>query len=253
MLSRYVRYIAILLLPIFLAGSVGIAKPIKPRTDKDLFKVTVRILNKDESGGGTGSILESSKRGSVILTNDHVCEVVEKGGVVDPPSHQKTPIRAIKRDSEHDLCLVLVSADLGVDLSIASASPEGGDSAVIAGHPSLMPTIITRGHFSESIMIKVQYGSRECTEEDRQDPKNAFYCMICGRLPLVKEREALVISATIMPGSSGSPVFNDRGEIAAVVFAGRGELGYALAVPLSYIWDFMDRSSVMKWSRVSLN
>jgi hypothetical protein len=51
-----------------------------------------------------------------------------------------------------------------------------------------------------------------------------------------------------MPGSSGSAVFNDRGEIAGLVFAGRGELGYAFSVPQAFIYSFVnDEASTLPY------
>ena len=42
-----------------------------------------------------------------------------------------------------------------------------------------------------------------------------------------------------MPGSSGSAIYNEKGEISALVFAGQGDLGYAFAVPVEYIYAFL--------------
>lgn len=223
----------------------------KPKTNKDFFKVTARILNKEETSGGSAAILKSDKTGSILITNDHVCEIIAKdGGVVDPPSHVKTAIVAIKRDQTHDLCLVWVGQNLGINLDISEKLPELGDEIMIAGHPNLMPLILTHGHVSEKMVVTIQYGIKDCEEEDLKDPQNALYCMIYGKIPIFKTREAQVVSATISPGSSGSAVFNSKGAIVGIVFAGSGPLSYGFVVPLEYVWGFMSRSALMSWQMI---
>lgn len=56
---------------------------------------------------------------------------------------------------------------------------------------------------------------------------------------MVKTYEAILVSATIQPGSSGSAVYNLDGEISAVIFAGAGDFGYGFAVPHSYVYKFL--------------
>src|SRR4051812_8386630 len=45
-------------------------------------EANVMITNRAKTSGGTGLILKSSISESYILTNAHVCGVVEKGGLV---------------------------------------------------------------------------------------------------------------------------------------------------------------------------
>lgn len=194
---------------------MGLDALIHPKTNQELFKVSVMITNMSEDSGGSGVILHSEKDHSLILTNKHVCEGMGPEGLVHDSEHKKHLVNAILLDSRHDLCLLRVSGDLGVDLLLASKDPQPPDDLVIVGHPRLLPTIITKGHFSDATIIPVLDGDK------------------------VVLREAVVASALISPGSSGSPVFNAKGELAGMVFAGFGGLSYGFLVPLEYIRSFV--------------
>jgi S1-C subfamily serine protease len=236
---------ALMLAPSACASS----KYFKPTSNKDMFKVTVEVTNFESTSGGTGSILHSSKYGSEILTNKHVCHLIEHGGLVDPPSHVKILVQDYKEDAEHDLCLIHVAEDLHINLKISDKAPELGDDIVVAGNPSLLPTVITRGHLSEGMVIPIQDGDRPCNDEDKKDPQGALICaMNNDQLPVIIYREAQLITATIMPGSSGSPVFSSKGEIIGVVFAGQQSLSYGLIVPIEAVWHFMAEAAQMQWS-----
>jgi hypothetical protein len=85
-------------------------------------------------------------------------------------------------------------------------------------------------------------GFQKCTEEDMAGP-NGIMCLLLGGIPEVRRYETQVVSATIMPGSSGSAVFNDKGEISALVFAGAGDIGYAMTVPYESIANFVQHEA----------
>lgn len=200
------------------AGIIYLAHDLsfKPTTNQELDKVTVMITNLTGDSGGTGVIYRSSPSKSLILTNGHVCRLLQDfGGIVEGSDHKKHYVTKYRTYAKHDLCLVEVQVNYSINISIAEDSPIFGEDAVITGHPILLPTIVTRGHTSERVIFPIFDDG-------------------------IIIREALVVSATIMPGSSGSGVFNKGGELIGVVFAGQGSLGYALCVPLEYIHDFLD-------------
>ena len=251
MKKRGLFWFVICLSTLLLAARSAAQDPVQfyPKSDADMFKVTVRIMNDAQSSGGTGSILVSNKSGSVVLTNKHVCRLIEHGGVVEAPSHEIYPVKAFKEDTDHDLCLIKINANLGINLVLSEDVPAPGDPAIIAGHPALLPTIVTRGHFSEHMNIHVADGQRDCTEADKASEEHGLECAFTGKVTLEIPREAQLVSATIMPGSSGSPVFNAKGEIAGVVFAGQGQLSYGLIVPLEYLNSFMEAQADMDWTK----
>lgn len=202
-------------------------------------QATVMITNLTRNSGGSGVVLQSSETLSHVLTNAHVCGVVKNGGLVSGTTGRSGFVISYAISKTHDLCLIEVAADLGASTKIAANAPQPYDEATISGHPHLLPNIVTKGHFSGKQVIQVMIGSRPCTLEESQNSDTGLFCALIGRLPVVRSYEAIVVSATIQPGSSGSGIFNSNHELSALVFAGAGDLGYAFAVPHEYISFFL--------------
>jgi S1-C subfamily serine protease len=197
------------------------------------------ITNLSGNSGGSGTIISSNKDYSEILTNSHVCGVVERGGNVITDNGIKHFVTSYKKSSLHDLCLITVAEDLHVASKLAEASPKKYSLSIVSGHPKLLPTIISRGHFSSKLEVSVMIGTRECTVADQQTPATQPFCDLLGKLPIIKTYDAVITSALIQPGSSGSGIFNSNNELSAVVFAGSGDIGYGLAVPYEYVSQFL--------------
>lgn len=204
-------------------------------------EATVMITNVAKNSGGSGVVLSSDATSSTVLTNAHVCGVAKFGGIVTTTGGISGFVSSYKVSATHDLCLITVSADLQASASLAFAAPKKYDRATISGHPRLLPNILTFGHFSEKRIVQVVMGSRACTEEEFENPNTGLFCRFTGHLPIVRTFEAIVVSATIQPGSSGSGIFDADHRLAALVFAGSGDLGYAMAVPYEYIDFFLNR------------
>lgn len=206
--------------------------------NKDLARRTVAITNQEETSGGTGVIVESTPSRSFILTNNHVCEIFQVGGKVITDDGKSHAVAEYRQSLIHDLCLVLVPGNLHVNTKIALNPPADYEPAIVSGHPSLYPTIITRGHFSKKKIIDVMVGTKPCTKTDMDGP-DALLCVFAGGIPVIKSFLSQVISATIKPGSSGSAVYNDRGELSGLVFAGEQGLAYGFIVPYDFIRYFL--------------
>lgn len=211
--------------------------PSHPTSDKELAATTAMITNFAGNSGGTGVVLTSNATESTVLTNKHVCAVVEYGGLVSTDNHRAT-VTSYRESEVHDICLITVNTNLEANTELATNSPDLYTAAIAVGHPQLLNTIVTRGHFSGKEVFDIMIGMRACTEEDQ---KNGFgmLCAILGGFPIIKTYQAQVISATIQPGSSGSAVFNDAGKIAGLVFAGSDPLCYGHIVPLEYLQNFI--------------
>lgn len=206
----------------------------------DVTQSSVKILAGSRRSGGTGVILESGKLGSSILTNSHVCGLVEKGGLVETTKgiHR---VSSYQHSRYHDLCLIKVKANLGINTKVASRHPRSYyEKAFISGHPSLLPNVVTSGHFSGNQIIQVMTGFKKCTAEDMSNPNLGLMCLLLGGIPIVKEYESTLVTATIMPGSSGSGVFNSDMELSGLAFAGSGSLGYAWTVPYEDVNYFLE-------------
>lgn len=217
-----------------------------PTNAKEFAKTSVKIVNKRLTSGGSGVILESTSSGSKILTNKHVCRLIEDGGYVLDLKGQEFQIKEYKKYSKHDLCMVKVAYDMGVNTVVATFRPDYFSKAFISGHPALMPPVLTTGNFSGREIIRLVTGFRKCTKKDRK--KYTLYCILLGGVPVIELFESQLVTGTIMPGSSGSGVFDSDGAIGGLVFAGRSkELSYAYIVPHEYIADFVQNEDNYKW------
>lgn len=221
------KSVAIVFLSI--AGILTIVSRAQPDMTRNLIESSVMIVNLEENRGGSGVILKSTPSASYVLTNGHVCRAVEGGGVVKTYDHETHLIMSAVQATNHDLCLITVMADLKANTRVADTAAPLGAKAYISGHPTLLPTIITTGHFAGRKLISVGEPDPSCG--------GGIFAFLCP--PKVKLYETEVVSATISPGSSGSGVFNERGELSGLVFAGRGDLGYAMTVPLEFISMFL--------------
>lgn len=211
-----------------------------PPTNFEISRNTAMVTTLGQTSGGSGTVIRSFPSESYILTNSHVCGAIENGGLVTTTTGKKAQIVNYRRATVHDLCMVKVAEDLGTPpLKIAKHAPKPYDDEIISGYPALYPNIVTRGHFAGKQRILVNIGFRDCTDQEKADPVMGVLCAFVGKVPELKNYEAMVGSATIMPGSSGSGVFNNKGQLSGVVFAGQGEIGYGLLVPLEYVHLFL--------------
>lgn len=215
-----------------------------PKTTAEFAKTSVKLVSK-RGGGGSGVVLESNKNESIILTNRHVCRLVTQGGIVVREGERHW-VTHYKMSKNHDLCLVKVNADMGINTKVASEAPTKYTKAFISGHPHLLPHVLTQGNFSGRIFINLVVALRKCTQADyskarrARDMRTMLMCMFYGGLPVTQTFDSQLVTGTILPGSSGSAVFNEKGEISGLVFAsGSRELSYALVVPQPYVYHFV--------------
>lgn len=219
--------------------------PRKPVNNSEYAKTAVMITSDAETSGGTGVILDSHPGVSHVLTNKHVCQLVQIGGKVITDNGQKYPVDSYRVYTKHDLCLIEVNADLHVNTKVANHPPEDYETSIVVGHPALLPTMITVGHFSQQRMINLMVDLEKCdgSEESEDD---MMMCLFMGGKPVLKTFQAQVTSSLIMPGSSGSAVFNSKGEVAGLIFAGNKDLSYGFLVPWAYVHDFLKHQTRYK-------
>lgn len=211
---------------------------VTPTTNKGLARTSVMITNMVGNSGGSGVVISSSATESRVLTNHHVCHLAENGALVVSDT-VKAMVVSYQVSDYHDLCLIKVNANLGVSTKVATHEPALYSESIVVGHPALYPTVISRGNFAKELIVQVMTGFKPCTEEDLVGD-NAMFCIFLGGIPVIKTYEAQLTSSLIMPGSSGSPVFNEAGEVSGLVFAGSGDIGFGLLVPLDYVSYFVN-------------
>ncbi len=215
---------------------VGCSTQSLPRTIPQYARTSAMITLESKRAGGSGVILQSTAGASYVLTNKHVCQLIQVGGVVT--TDQGTyPVNSYRVYTKHDLCLIEVLANLHQNNKIADSAPRSYSRIVVAGHPHLLPTMVTAGHFADHMSIQILVDTKPCDGTEKGE--EAFMCLLSGSKPVVVTLEAQPTTALIMPGSSGSGAFNDKGEVAGLVFAGSEGLSYGFIVPYEYVVDFL--------------
>lgn len=215
-----------------------------PKTVKELKDVTAQISNAEMNSGGSGSVIQTGSSGSIILTNGHVCEATKPGWIVTVNGVQ-SKINKIKYFDQHDLCLVHVSKNFGKTVKLSKKIPKATEQSVVSGHPLMLPQIVTTGHFSDQMEIEVMVDIRACTPEEEK--QYGFDCIF--GMPITKKYQSQLTSNLIQPGNSGSAVYNEKGEVAGVIFAGAGEIGFAFIVPAIYVTYFVVNSEAYPWEK----
>lgn len=198
----------------------------------------VMITNIEKTSGGTGVVLKSYQNKSFVLTNKHVCKVVENSGVVQSVYGDYQVVDYVE-SVKSDLCIISVNSDLRGQTYIAGKAPSMYDHAKISGFPALMPNVISEGHVSGKRTIQVMTGMRACTADDFKGP-NGIFCALLGGVPMIQSYESVLVTATIMPGSSGSAVYGPHNTLIGLVFAGQGSLGYSWTVPYEQVVAFIN-------------
>ena len=214
--------------------------PVEMSSEQKMIEATILITSL-KGGGGSGSIIYSDKVYSLILTNAHVCKAIAEGGRVTNVHGKSALIDYYGLYEDHDLCLIKVSVNIGPAVKVADKAAEIQEKITVSGHPSLLPQTFSEGRITGKQEIDIMSELRPCTEEET---KQIIACAFFGGIPVVKKMEAVSTSALIMPGSSGSAVYNQKAEIVAVVFAGRGGLSYGFLVPFEHVKQFLDQEEV---------
>ncbi len=236
-------------------GGVKMSKSQLKPTQKnyaDFLKSSVKITNEEGTSGGTGWVLKSENTKSYIVTNRHVCNIYKRARTLMAHTHKGSyQIERIKMSDLHDLCLAEVYVDLEVETKIADKSPELGERITTAGHPRLFPMMITEGVMSGNIQVSIVTDIVTC--DSSKESKENLYCALFGAVPVIKSYESRMTSAFIAGGNSGSAVFNSKGEVIGVVFAG-SEDGYSqsIIVPLEFLSRFINEEEKdIKWNHIS--
>lgn len=153
-----------------------------------------------DGGVGSGFVVGADGR---IATNIHVIRGATEATVVLGNGKEYEAVEVLAIDEEHDLAILRIEARKLKPLPLGDSSKvKPGEHVVAIGHPLGLGTTVSDGLVS---------GVRE-----------------------VAPKQTLVqISAPISPGSSGGPVFNDRGEVIGVstLMAASGQnLNFAMPI-----------------------
>jgi len=186
-----------------LAGSNAAVKPAPQILEDNRSSIAVIVSAGNTSAQlGTGFFVRST---GLLLTNFHAVEGMDLVGVKAPGGHGVLWAKKAKGfDLDNDLVVLEVEANGTRPVALGDSDQVRiGEQIVVVGNPEGLEQTVANGLLS---------GIRE-----------------------VGGRRLFQISAPISEGSSGSPVFNSRGEVIAVVVSSL-ESGQNLnfAVPINY-------------------
>jgi S1-C subfamily serine protease len=205
-----------------------------------------KLTNIEMTGGGTGFVVKVPGGKTVLMTNSHVCEGIQKNSasskIMATQGDKKFYLKVIKIYKKHDLCAI--EAPKGyIGLSLGS-EPTIGQLITIVGHPRLKPLTLSHGQIisEELVQIAVKQVSNpnEC-KDGTQVYYVPFYGILC-----VKTYPAIATNARAMPGNSGSPLVDSLGHVVAVLFCSDNEVFDGGAVPLRFLEAFLLDLSKLK-------
>jgi serine protease Do len=162
---------------------------------------------------GTGFVVGHD---GLIATNLHVVAGNSKITVTLADHREFKVVEIWNGDRQRDLVIMKIEAQKLLALSLGdSASIHPGDTVVAIGHPLGLEDTVSNG-----LVSAVRKVDDDLT--------------------------VLQISAPIAPGSSGGPIFNDRGEVIGVATAIMlGGQNINFGVPVSYVKDLLKTSAPM--------
>jgi hypothetical protein len=195
--------------------------PARPLTPADIaahaFPAVVTI--RTEQSLGTGFVVRAD---GWIATNLHVIVGGPHVKVTLRDARELDVTEVIAASAEHDLALVRVQARGLPTLSIGdSDAMRPGDPVVAIGNPMGLEDTVSNGLVSARRKV--------------DDSDDGF--------------EVLQVSAPIAPGSSGGPLFNDRGEVIGIATAVlQGGQNINFGVPVRYLLPMIKQPSPMPLS-----
>lgn len=212
---------------------------------------TVKIFG--NRGGGTGSFVKAKSGKTFILTNAHICKL-QNGNkmlyVQTSGSSKRVPRKVIEIFKQHDLCLVQGFPNIE-GLFLAEELSQGENTFTV-GHPRLYelhvavsqfiaPTTVrlfNSNRFGPSLMPVIFFNFANKKKVNGEDLINELRKLLM--VPRYRSFPTSQFHGYSRPGSSGSPIVNDQGQIVSVLFAGvQYDNMVTFGVPLNYVKTFL--------------
>lgn len=185
------------------------------------------VMLTDDNGGGTGFFIEVNNT-SYLLTNSHICRGNEEVNVSTGGT-----ARVFGYDEDHDLCLLIPEVSHVGGIRLAQHWIKG-EAIRVLGHGKLLPLHEQLGRVEASLDQWIMWFDTPPCPEGMREEMTWFGQGKCSKL----FKSVLLLTATINPGNSGSPVLDKYGQAVGIVFAGGGGFGYA--IPVEQIHGFLN-------------
>lgn len=188
----------------------------------------------------SGVIYKSSKNGSYILTNSHVCNFVLLLGKVQTYDGKFYKAHSVIQSKKHDLCRIFVKENLKINNHLSPFAPEIGDEIIASGYPLGYFLVTSRGTLGISEVRDIVAKEVECTLADLVNPIFKAGCEERNLKPVFIALRATYTSVTAHPGNSGSGVYNKYGHLIGLILATQDETKRGLMVPYQNLKYFLE-------------
>lgn len=169
--------------------------------------VRLIVPERDATSYGSGALVDVNGRYGLVITNWHVVSDAAGPPTVLFADYFQSQAQIVKYDREWDLAALVIWRPQVEPIALATAAPRPGDWLSIAGYG--------QGTYRQT-------GGR-CTQY--LAPKVGY------------PEEMVELAASARQGDSGGPIFNDRGELAGVLF-GEGD-GLTLGAYCGRVREFL--------------
>lgn len=177
--------------------------------------VQVNVLANDgKTSSGTGFLINSE---GLIVTNRHVLQNALYTNITFNNGVTSGEAISLAQDPKLDIALIKIEAQNLPHVTLASDDNVlVGQTITVIGNPRRLQNTVTSGIISQL---------------RRQQDGTLWH----------------QISAPISPSSSGSPVFNEKGEVICVAFAsvtGEGNQNLNFAIPVRYVRELAETNNI---------
>lgn len=176
--------------PLFSASQLFSAKPTHAPYTGPIHPAVCRVsvVERDGMAFGSGTLIDARDGYGLVITNWHVVRDATGKIEVRFPSGFTSEARPLKIDETWDLAALVVWRPPTEPAPLAASPPQPGDTLTICGYG--------QGDYLQQ--------TGRCTE---------YYSPEVGQ-----PRELVELDVQARQGDSGGPIFNDRGELAGVLF-----------------------------------